>query len=205
MEWYRIQEINYVKFVDCLSDIYKVLEKRNKSECIEDVFLKSTLIGFSSLSDNQWRLLERARKSQKALEMTMGTFHQRLAGCFDGWESLPAGGKGTGLDVRKKDDSEIMEWKNKHNTMNADSAKSVIQKLTRQISNGKRAFLVMVNCGRTIPRFNAPLEITVMNGMQAYEYLAGRSSFFDDLNLTLSHVFANYKTYAELKATVETL
>ena len=99
----------------------------------------------------------------------------------------------------KSDETEFMEWKNRDNTMNSSSAKTVIQKLSKLHQEGKKVFLVFVNVSkRTIPRFGAPDYINIINGHKAYEYLSGRKSFYQDLLKTLSFTFREFKTYQDL-------
>ena len=195
---YLVREIPVHRFCHLLRGIYDVLEKKNTSDSTPDVSLQAVLINFRGMTAEDFAKEETSRLFQKALEGKMGTFHQELAGCFPGWRSLATGGEGTGLDVQKEDGTEIMEWKNKHNTVNSGSAKAVVDKLMDCHIRGMKAHFVQVQCGRTVPRHGAPPEINVMNGQQAYAYLSGRETFFDDLNATLAYIFKNHKTYVSV-------
>ena len=195
---YFVREIPVHRFCHLLRGIYDVLEKKNTSDSTPDVSLQAVLINFRGMTAEEFAKEEMSRLFQKALEGKMGTFHQELAGCFPGWRSLATGGEGTGLDVLKDDGTEIMEWKNKHNTVNSGSAKAVVDKLMECHTRGMKVHFVQVQCGRSVPRHGAPPEINVMSGRQAYAYLSGRESFFDDLNKTLAYIFKNHKTYASV-------
>jgi len=202
-DWYLIPEIEFSKFIKILGDIYIVLEEKNKlTAVVNDPFLKAILECHGNLNEEQWNEMERLRRFQKALEGKVGYLHQGLAGSFKGWRTIESV-EGNGLDIVNNEHTEIMEWKNKCNTMNSGSAATVIKKLKTQVSEGKKAFLVMVNCGSITPRFGAPPEIIVMNGQEAYEHLSGRASFFNDLLVTISYVFKKYKTYEELRSILE--
>ena len=200
--WYLIPEMNKVKFVECLKGLYDVLEKKNKSKTFPDVFLKTVLTSFSGLTTEQWEASETARSFQKSLEGKMGGFHQDLMGKFDGYKTFK-NGHSTGLDVGNDEKKEYIEVKNKNNTMNSSAGESVVKKLMKICDKGMKAILVQINCpnGR-VSRFKAPASVEVWDGKKAYAHLSGRDTFFDDLNKTLEYVFANYKTYNELKASL---
>jgi hypothetical protein len=120
-------------------------------------------------------------------------------GKFSGYETLPVG-HASGTDVRKTDDTEFYEVKNRDNTMNSGSADSVIRKLTKLTEEGKIASLVMINSARkTLPRFKAPAAVKVLSGKQVYAYLSGRDTFYDDLVKTLGETFKRFPTYEQLE------
>jgi hypothetical protein len=153
----------------------------------------------SGMSVDEWNLAETSRLYQKSLEGKMGDFHEELMGKFPGYETLKVG-HATGCDIRKLDDSEFFEVKNRDNTMNSSSGKTVVDKLVLLANKGKKAVLVEVNCKNDrVSRFGAPPEVFVWNGRRTYEYLSGRETFYDDLLKTLKHTFNVYKTYESLK------
>jgi hypothetical protein len=198
--WYRIPEIPFEAYVRCLKDVYAVLERTNESQTVADVFLKTILAAHSKMTDAQWTQAEEQRLYEKNLSMKMGDFHEELMGKFPGYETLPLGHV-TGTDVRKLDDSEFFEVKNRDNTMNSGAAETVVRKLTKLTEAGKGATLVLVNTEKkTIPRYKAPEAVRVLNGRQAYAALSGRESFFDDLVTTLGETFTRFPTYAALLA-----
>jgi hypothetical protein len=201
--WYKIGEIPFSAYVKALQGLYTVLEKKNTSKGSDDIFLKSVVSGFIDMDAKAWELAEGQRRYEKALQMKMGDFHEELAGKFPGYETLVPGHE-TGCDVMKSDGSEVWEWKNRDNTMNSGSGKSVIDKLVAVADSGKKPFLVLVNCvKKKVPRFGAPDSITVLNGRDAYAYLSGRDTFFADLNSTLSYTFTKFKKYEELEEFVK--
>jgi hypothetical protein len=197
--WYKISEIILKDFISCLEPIYTVLEKTNKSKPGSDPFLKSINISFGNLSEDNWKLLEEQRSFTKVLEMKMGDFHEELMGKFTGYETLKTGHP-TGCDVRKLDDSEYFEIKNRENTITGGSSMIVVDKLVKVHNSGKKAVLVYINVWS--PRLHLtglPDYIEIWNGKKMYEYLSGRESFFNDLIDTLAYIFKHYKTYESLK------
>lgn len=202
MDWYTITEIPYSQYVKCLKPLYEVLEKKNKSKTQPDIFLKTILAAHSGMTVEQWNEAEKQRLYEKALSMKMGDFHEELMGKFPGYETLPVGHK-TGTDVRKTDDSEFFEVKNRENTMNSGSAESVIRKLTKLAEEGKKSVLVMVNATRKkLPRFKAPASVDVMSGSQVYSYLSKRDTFYEDLVKTLNETFKRYPTFESLEKSI---
>jgi len=201
--WYLIPEIPFAEYVKCLAPLYKVLEQRHTSEGGDDIFLKSILMEHSGMTEDAWRFAEKQRRYEKALTMKMGDFHEELAGKFGGYETLPVG-HATGCDVRKLDDSEYWEWKNRDNTMNSGSAATVVAKLRAIHESGKKGFLVMVNTEKPrAPRPKGmPAEVNVFTGKEAYAYLSGRDTFFTDLHETVKATFKTYKTHKELADSV---
>jgi hypothetical protein len=198
--WYRIPEIAFRDYVRCTAMIYEVLEQKNKSSGDDDIFLKTIMLKRSGLTQEQWLAMEHARRCEKALTMKLGDFHEELAGKLPGYVTLPTGHE-TGCDVMKRDGSEVWEFKNRDNTMNSSSAESVVGKLTKAAASGKKAYLVLVNCNKkSVPRFKAPEAVQVLTGKQAYAYMSGRESFWEDLMATFEHTFATYPTYKDLEA-----
>jgi len=82
---------------------------------------------FGNNSKENINVLETAFKT-KQLEMREGHISQIAIGNFIGWEDLGVG-HSSGLDCRKLDNSIILELKNKYNTCNSGSLKSVLDKL----------------------------------------------------------------------------
>lgn len=201
MDWYRIPEIPFKDYVACLEKLYTVLEKKHKSKSKPDVFLKTINAAYSGITTDQWDIAEQQRLYEKALSMKLGDFHEELMGKFPNYKNLPIGHI-TGCDVSNANETILFEVKNRQNTMNADSGKQVVRKLSRLRLEGKETYLVYVNTWtRRLPRYGAGKDIHIISGRQVYTMLSGRADFFDDLNSTLAHTFRKYKTYAELLET----
>jgi Eco47II restriction endonuclease len=199
MSWYKIgDKIQFEIFHFLLQPIYETLEKSRKSRSSDDPFLKTVLISHKRWNQSQWEEHEIDRLHYKLLEMLIGKFHESLIGKFDGYENLQQGDE-SGCDVRKKDCSEYFEIKNRNNTMNSDSGKSVIVKLTKLSNQGKLAVLVEINCPNDrVTRFGTHQQVQVWNGAKMYAYISGRPTFFSDLIDTLGEAFRRFTTYNEL-------
>ena len=101
-----------------LTDIYKRDE--------ESYVYKPTLLG-DDRKENIESLKVAFKLRQK--QMKEGKIAQTLIGNWIGWEDLGEG-HSSGLDCRKKDNSIIMEVKNKWNTCNSSSQKTLCDKLS---------------------------------------------------------------------------
>jgi len=84
---------------------------------------------FGDNSKENIKNLENAHK-QRQKQMKEGEISQILIGNWIGWEDLGIGHI-SGLDCRKKDNSIIIEIKNKYNTCNSGSKKSLLDKLAK--------------------------------------------------------------------------
>jgi hypothetical protein len=199
MEWYKISEIPFKEYVICLAQIYKVLEQDTASINHTDVFFKKSYMAFKEKTEEEWASEQKQISLHRLFSMKSGDLHEELMGKLPAYETLPRNHESK-CDVRSKDESEYLEIKNNENTMNSDSAKSVIKKLIDMTQKGKHAILILVNSdSRTTPRFGAPPEIDVLNGKKGYAHLSGRENFYDDLLDTIEYTFKTFKTYKQLQ------
>ena len=167
----RIPEIDPEIFESFLAEIRKAIGKESKEE--SDPFLEALIKKYPNAADFKNQI------SQK-----IGIFHQKTMGAFDGWESIE---HGKGVDVFSKDGKTVMEVKNKYNTMNHDSKKSVMEKLQKFVSDGKTAILCIINVkNNKPPKFPEAGEIRIKSGREMYHILSGRETFFDDLLTTFT-------------------
>lgn len=106
-----------------------------------------------------------------------------------------------GCDISSIDDTVIIEVKTCSNTMNADSAKTVINKLLKVANEGKKAILAEMYCkDDNVNRFNAPECVNVMNGKQICHFMSGREDFFTDFELTCKYAFLHFPSHDSLLA-----
>lgn len=198
--WYKIKEIAPKDFIKCCEPIFNVIENKHESKTAEDPFIKCVLRGHNAMTDEDWERAEHVRLTQKALEMKMGDFHEELMGKFKGFETYPTG-HSTGCDVGSKDGKIIFEIKNRHNTVKGSDGKYLIQRLEKLIDEGKRAIFVQVNCpGGKVSKFGSSGAVEIWNGKEAYAFISGRETFFNDLIKTINHVFSEFHTFKELKS-----
>jgi hypothetical protein len=181
--WYTLKEIPLHKFRDCLApveaEMSKMKSSTSDSDC--DPFFRSAMTGVVSVGT-------------KVLSMKIGEFHERVTGCIPNYENLPVGHE-TGCDTMHMGGSEIFEIKNRYNTMNSSSAKSVVEKLTRHANTSgvSIAALVYINRNGTAPlnRFKAPGEVKVWDGQQYYTHLTGSDTFFQRLQESFAYAVSS--------------
>ena len=91
---------------------------------------------YSFLGDDSVETIEREKIAfkERQIKMKHGDIAQIMIGCWIGMEDLGIGHE-TGLDCRKLDNSMILEIKNKYNTCNSGSTKSVLDKLAKYKMN----------------------------------------------------------------------
>ena len=198
--WYKIPEIQPVDFIFCLTPIFLQLQTENTKIKFEDPFIKSIVLGFYKLTDEEWFKKEQVRVLQKILEMKIGSFHENLLGKFSEFETLKKGHI-SGCDVQKKDGSVIIEVKNRYNTTKGSDGKHIINLLKKHKNDGKKAIFTQINCpsGKVNRYGDISADIDIWNGREIYTYLSGRESFFDDLLLTIEYVFSKFTDIDSLK------
>jgi Eco47II restriction endonuclease len=197
-EWYKIPEIRFADYVECLKGVYAARDAPiHAIKDVRDPFLKAVV---PYLPDE-----EIARQRGDKIAQELGNFHQKLMGKIPGYTDLGRG-HASGLDLMKTDGTEFWEVKNRHNTMNSGSAKTVLDKLLEQKKKGAQVFLVQVNCpdGKVI-RHGFPTDVNVFNGSRAYAHMAGRESFWNDLIDTMTETFKRFANYSEIVRFAEQL
>lgn len=132
------------RLVDAALSSQRKVEK-NPYRNVIDPFSALVDAARQGISTEEWLTQEKSRQIQKALQNALGAFHQTVLGAMPGWEDAGAGGS---YDVRNKELKVIAEIKNKHNTMNARSALSVYDSLSRHLDysedNITKAYLVEI-------------------------------------------------------------
>lgn len=110
----------YIKNITIL--IHSIYQRKEKEYLHE-----STIFGNNT--EENIKQMEIAFK-QRQKNMKEGELAQILIGNWFGWEDLGIG-HSSGLDCRKKDNSIIMDVKNKWNTCNSGSQKALFDKLSK--------------------------------------------------------------------------
>ena len=95
------------------------------------------------LDDNSEETINQMKEELKRKQRTMkyGEIWQTTIGYFPEWENLGTGHK-TECDLRKKDNSIIIELKNKYNTCNSAQKKDVERKLSNYKKNNPQALCI---------------------------------------------------------------
>lgn len=181
--WYAIKEIPLHKFQECMAPVKAEMAKMKSSTSDDDCdpFFRSAMTGVVSVGT-------------KVLAMKIGEFHESITGCLPNYVNLPVGHE-TGCDTMRADGTEIFELKNRYNTMNSSSAKSVVEKLTRHANTPGVTIsaLVIINRNGNAPlnRFKAPEEVKVWDGQQYYTHLTGSDTFFQRLHESFAYAVSN--------------
>lgn len=130
-------------------DKYTVaLQSKTLKDFTSNIIDPFTFLFDISLTDKDpeiWIAGELERQLQKTLNNAVGEFHQIILGSCQGWEDLGIGDD-SHLDIKKTDGTIFAEIKNKYNTMNSSSTKSVYEKLDHisKISSSPTAYLVQI-------------------------------------------------------------
>jgi hypothetical protein len=138
-----------------------------------------------------WVSKEKSRQAQKTLQNKIGTFHQQVSGCFDGWEDL---GTGAVVDVVNKDKKIIAEIKNKHNTTKGNHKVAIYDDLEFLLEGkyeGYTGFFVEIlplkrkiynkeftpSDNKTKSRRKARNDIRVIDGLSWYKLISSSENF----------------------------
>jgi hypothetical protein len=139
---------NYVNFIsdehllDCIGNLHKAYLKAknnitknnfysNKVDTIKLTFDAK----FNEIDEESLIQSEILRQIDKSTNNSIGTFHEQILGGIKGFEI----GNLSGFDIKSVDDTLFADIKNKHNTMNSNSAEALFQKLARYANDYKKA------------------------------------------------------------------
>ncbi len=92
----------------------------------------------NDISFEEWVKAERIRQNGKSIENKMGEFHQRLLGRVEGWQDLGTGDN-SHVDLKNDDGTIYIELKNKYNTINSGSGKTVRENLEKIVQENENA------------------------------------------------------------------
>ena len=128
--------LNFISDND-LSKCFKHLHESTAkgSEKADDKFERNVIDPFSTLIEmaifgcdsKTWTTMEKRRQSQKSLTNAIGTFHQQILACIQGWEDL---GTSNQVDLVNRERKIIAEIKNKHNTLKASDKAMLYRRLS---------------------------------------------------------------------------
>jgi hypothetical protein len=218
-EWYKLSHVLLLpNYLIALQNIYVALAIGEKdNNYIRDPIIKMIYMHKYKITEDEWLQMERKRRFFKNLEAKLGDFHELLAGSFANYETLP-NGHWSKCDVRKKDHSEYWEFKNRLNTINADSKRAVALKMAEL--NGKlkahgfppaAKYLALIHTpiladGTMMvpsPKFLSEDTIT-LNGPATYAHITGDPDFFEKLMVTIHDTMNAIPDFATYVATLKT-
>ena len=138
----------YVSFIsdkhmlDCVSNLYTAYTKAKKNLTKENFYankidvIKLTFdASFNDLDEESLVKSEVLRQIDKSINNSIGTFHEQIIGGIQGYQV----GNLSGFDIRAIDNTLFADIKNKHNTMNSNSAEALFQKLANYANTYKKA------------------------------------------------------------------
>ena len=138
----------YVSFISdehlikCIKNLYNSYEKA-KAKISKKKFYSNKIDTFKLTFDAEFNNIneesiiesEILRQIDKSINNSIGTFHEEVLGGVKGFEI----GKLSGFDIKASDNTLFADIKNKHNTMNSNSAEALFQKLARYADDYKKA------------------------------------------------------------------
>lgn len=216
--------LNWISDQDLFSAISHVYKKYERALKVKDLksFNRNVIDPFMLIFDvtlnnkdiEEWLFEESARQLQKTLNNAVGEFHQIILGSCKGWVNLGTGNS-TGLDLKKENDTEFAEIKNKFNTMNSSSEKTVFNKLEKLISIYPKstAYLVQIikKPGESYDicweytKSKEPLDINInprirkISGDKFYEKVTGKSDALKDLYSILPRAIQDFSKQSHVE------
>lgn len=154
---------------------------------------------FNSMEDDELIEVEILRQLDKSINNAIGTFHEEILGCIEGYEK----GTMSGYDIKSSDNTLFADIKNKHNTMNSSASESLYQKLSRFSVDFPDSKCYWVQIWAT-SSFNTEWSGTIngkhyqqknvykISGDKFYELLTGEKDAFYQLNNSLPKAIQNY-------------
>ncbi|MBP7857957.1 MAG: Eco47II family restriction endonuclease [Candidatus Saccharimonadales bacterium] len=191
------------KLLDAACRAEKGVE-RNPYRNVIDPFSALVDCARQKISTDDWMKQEKARQVQKGMQNALGEFHQDILGFMKGWKN---GGKGGSYDVIHQERKIIAEVKNKYNTMNARSALSVYDSLSRHLDYSGNA-ITTAYVVEIIPKHPQPYitpfrptergtprpqreDILRIDGQSFYTLASGDDTALEQLYGVLPSVLAN--------------
>jgi len=120
-----------------LSRFGKEMDEANLHKNVVDPFSAIFDMAKQGISYSEWLEQEKSRQTQKTLQNLVGYFHQHLLGKVRDWDDMGAGGSFDLINNKKKI---IVEIKNKHNTLNSNSATQTYNKMTAHLNGSYKGY-----------------------------------------------------------------
>lgn len=154
---------------------------------------------FNEISEENLIEAEILRQIDKAINNSIGTFHEQILGGINGFEA----GSLSGYDIKSNNNTLFADIKNKHNTMNSSSAEALFQKLSRYANDYKKSKCYWVQilsknsfCEHWIGDINGKeyshSRVYKISGDQFYSLLSGESDALLNLYKILPQAISDY-------------
>jgi DNA (cytosine-5)-methyltransferase 1 len=176
--------------------IMKIYETTTEATDIDHI-KKEMDKGYNNISDKEWQQMANFCLQESKITQQIGKLHEYIMANLKGYmfckdckgEKIPA-------DIMKKDKTIFIELKNKHNTMNSGSRKSVIKNLIEIKKRFPDATVVLgiINpkngdgCCKKIPN-DEKIEIYEYSGKKLSELVYGNENLFEDLETEIHKYF----------------
>lgn len=185
--------LNFIKDIQKLEiNLYE-----NKLDAL-DIIFSSVFFNKTNYSLDCWIKKEKERQLNKALLNKIGILHEDMGESFSGWEKIDKNNEqalGHGFDLINKQKKIIIELKNKWNTFNSNSKKTVYDKGVKFVlknsswcvyvvyiipKNGKFCKLFVDKESNTSYK-----NLKCIDGDTFYTMVSGDKNFFKNLVTTL--------------------
>jgi hypothetical protein len=134
--------VSDMHFLSCIDNLFAAYVKA-KNSITKNRFYSNKVDTIKLLIDSKFNGIDEdsliqsevIRQIDKAVNNSIGTFHEQILGGIEGFEL----GYLSGYDIKSKDNCLFADIKNKHNTANSSSLEALFQKLARYADDNKNA------------------------------------------------------------------
>lgn len=208
--------VNFIEddhFLNCIENLH-ISYLRSKNNISKKTFYKNKIdtikltfdSKFNGISEEALIHSEIMRQIDKSINNSIGTFHEQILGGISGFEV----GNLSGFDIKAVDNSLFADIKNKHNTMNSNSAEALFQKLARYADDYKKAKCYWVQIlakgsfnelwrGEINGKEYSHSRVYKISGDQFYSLLSGQENAFFQLYKALPKAIADYMKSTKAK------
>jgi len=197
-EWNRLPEIHPARLFQILAMLMKTYDThREANDDTVDALKKTVDMVRWGMTEEQWREQERHRRVDVNVSMAFGTFHERILANAPGYRHLKQGAHGMfSMDAYHPETRTFVEFKNRSNTTNSASFKSLFNNFKRVVDSGNVGIYVTINSFQS--KKTLPEGVVHLTGVEAYDRFFGRPNVYDDLMSTVKHVFTENMTIHDL-------
>jgi hypothetical protein len=146
-------------------------------------------MAFYGFTAEEWVTYEDERLRQKRVEMAFGDKHELLLGSAPGWVCLKT--KSFSMDLYHAETNTCVQIKNRDNTVNAASFKSMCENFKSAFAHGMRGLYVTINQSRSVPSNRTlPEGVEQLYSDSAYKRLFKRDDVYENAMKTLTYVLS---------------
>lgn len=154
-------------------------------------------MAYNGYTEKQWVESEGNRLMGKRVEMAIGNTHEFLLGSAPGWCVLKE--KTFSMDLYHAETNACAQIKNRDNTVNAGSFKSLYANFKSAVAHGMCGLYVTVNQSKSSPNMRTlPEGVEQLYRNAAYKHLFKRDDVHEKLMNTCSYVLRHKMTVAQV-------